>query len=123
MGSEALSITGKELERQIRFALQPDNPALISHWLTRFRCCQRCTYGDICCYCSIDRQRSCYEYQCQFLMDTALDELLPGHWRHSCLDQLHQPKRCLQRLASSEEHWAFLRAVSYELSISATYFY
>ncbi|WP_343845857.1 hypothetical protein [Bowmanella denitrificans] len=79
----------------VRYALQPDNPALLFNYLQHNRmladshACRR-------------MKRRLHRQAVRLLLDTLCDNCIDLHWRHLCLDQIHQPLLALQKLARSD---------------------
>ena len=88
----------------IRHGRQPDSPDLIIRWLES----------------APDNWESA---ECQFyvLIEAAQDELVPAHWRRTCLDHIHRPLTRLYRLAETEYQQSCLRCLRYELAITSQY--
>ena len=96
---------------KVRYAKEPDNPGLISHWLALERCVDKC----------YQPQREHYERQFRLLLDAIADELLPGHWRRCCLDNINRPLSVLQRLSAAPEHRTYMQTLNYELNVTSHY--
>lgn len=92
---------------RIRCALQPDEPRLIPHYLTEADALVR-------------RMRlSPWEAAwraAELLAGTAADRALPGHWRHLCLDHLHQPLARLACCALTPQQQARLAALRWRVA-------
>ncbi|BDY05983.1 hypothetical protein [Ferrimonas sp. YFM] len=110
------------LARQIRRASEPDNHDLIECWLGQEPCRHLKQACGRCDCCPMQRQRRHYEGQFRLLLDTALDELLPSHWREACLNQIYRPLFQLKRLASSEKERLHVQALQRELTITTRFF-
>ncbi len=102
----------RQLRDWIREATYPDDPQLITEWLRQEPCDSRSP---------LDHQWQHYEDQFNLLMDTISDELLPAHWRCSCLDQIHQPLRSLSRLSSEPHARDRVRLLLWELSVTTQF--
>ena len=87
------------LALKIRFAKEPNSPNLISHWL-ELDCCRETDPSA---------QRAHFERQFRLLLDAIADELLPSHWRRSCLDNVNRPLIELEKLSSSSEHRIYVK--------------
>jgi hypothetical protein len=72
------------MSRQIRCALDPDEPRLIEHYLAEGRYLSCCTATS---------PWTVAETTFRLLLDTAADVALPWHWRSHCLDQAWRLKR------------------------------
>ncbi|WP_102797158.1 hypothetical protein [Bowmanella denitrificans] len=79
----------------VRYALQPDNPALLYNYLQ-----QNCMLADS--HASRQVKRRFHRQAVRLLLDTLCDDCIDLHWRHLCLDQIHQPLLALQSLARSD---------------------
>lgn len=101
----------RALELKVRYAKEPNNPGLITHWLTLARCADT-TYLSL---------REHYEHQFRLLLDTLADELLPAHWRRCCLDNINRPLLAMQRLSASSEHRMYMHRLNYELNVTCHY--
>ncbi len=110
-----------ELRHKIRWAQEPDNPNLITLWLAGERCCESVAQHAPCPNCSNAQQRRCYEQQFHLLLETILDELLPAHWRCSCLDLIYQPLQRLKALSNTKASNARLLGLYHELAITSHY--
>lgn len=122
----AQPINLSELRRKIRFAEEPDNPALIGQWLATDHCCQQ--QSDLsrrginpCQNCTRTQQYQHYEQQFRLLLETLEDELLPKNWRCSCLDQIYKPLAHLRQLCDTTYCSAQLNRLIWELRISSHY--
>ncbi|MEH6580106.1 MAG: hypothetical protein V7731_23880 [Amphritea sp.] len=100
------------LRYKIRHATEPDNPALISQWLSLDSCPS---------YLRIDEQRVHYEQQFRLLLETIADELLPGTWRRACLDQIHKPLTALAEIAFCHDSIQRLNVLHNELRLTCDY--
>jgi hypothetical protein len=78
------------MSRQIRCAMDPDEPRLIAHYLAEGRYLACCTATS---------PWTIAETSFRLLLDTAADVALPWHWRTYCLDQAWRPLRELERLS------------------------
>jgi hypothetical protein len=88
--------SGRWMSRQIRCAMDPDEPRLIEHYLAEGRylaCCTATSPWIIA------------ETSVRLLLDTAADIALPWHWRSYGLDQAWQPLRELERLSQCLKRW------------------
>lgn len=100
------------LRYKIRNAIQPDNPALISQWLALDSCPS---------YYHLHEQQKHYEQQFRFLLDTIADELLPGHWRRACLEQIHKPMKALSQITYRKPDIQHLGKLYEELRVTCDY--
>lgn len=99
------------LERKIRHGSDPDNPLIIKIWL-----------DSNTIYCENTKARRLqYTKQFYLLLETVLDELLPSHWRVTCLDNIHIPLSSLQRLVDDEQSKTHLSDLYRELAITTRY--
>lgn len=78
------------MSRQIRCAMDPDEPRLIEHYLAEGRYLSCCTATS---------PWTVAETSFRLLLDTAADIALPWHWRSLCLDQAWRPLREMERLS------------------------
>lgn len=102
----------QHVQKQIRFAKEPDNPSLISHYLDIDTCRQK----------SVESLKQHYERQFRLLLDTVADELIPSHWRCCCLDNINKPLGQLARLfANNQDGQAYLCKLKYELNMTCHY--
>lgn len=119
--SPDIPISTKHLGDCIRCAELPDAPHIIGLWLTENRCCDAQTTTIPCPHCSIEHQWQHYESQFNHLLDTISDELLPAHWRCSCLDQIHRPLHALSTLSEASSARDRVRVLLWELSVTTQY--
>lgn len=101
------------LRDKIRYAQEPDNPMLINLWLSMDTPAPQQTKRD-------DVWQH-FEDQFRLLLETLVDELLPAHWRRSCLDQIYQPLSSLARLSHTPQEQQKLHYLQYELVLSCEY--
>lgn len=99
---------------KIRFGKNPNNPELISLWLIQENFIQE---GVGCL--SLRRQHC--EDQFRLLLEAVVDEMLPKHWRHHCLNHIYQPLASLKKISNSEKSEERLRQLLSELSTSCRY--
>lgn len=99
------------LRKKVRSAAEADNPGLITHWLEL----------DLCRHQGFKSRKEHYERQFRLLLDTIADELLPGHWRCCCLDNINRPLAELSRLSSRSEHQSYINRLQYELNMICHY--
>lgn len=99
-----------EIRSKIRYAKEPDNPQLINCWLALGQA------G----YSVLDKRHH-FEDQFRLLLDTVVDEILPSHWRCTCLDSIYRPLMELRQLVDTPESQAHLRALQNELSVTGRY--
>lgn len=102
----------EELQRKIRKAEEPNNPALIADYL--------CLEGD-CNADSVQQKRKRYLKQYNLLLDTIADECIPSHWRCTCLDHIYHPLLALKRLAKCNISKRQVRSLFYELNVTGQY--
>ena len=99
------------LERKIRNGSEPDNPLIIKVWL-----------DSNTIYCEDTKAlRLQYTKQFYLLLETVLDELLPRHWRVTCLDNIYIPLSSLKRLVNDEHSQTHLSDLYRELAITTRY--
>ncbi|MDP7593186.1 MAG: hypothetical protein QF552_10935 [Litorilituus sp.] len=102
------------LRKKIRFAQEPNNPALITLWLQQENDIHLTTQPK-----KVLRQH--YEAQFRLLLETIVDEIVPTHWRRLCLDNIYKPITSLQRIADTEQSKQHIRYLMNELSVSCQY--
>ena len=105
------SIAFTYLRDKIRHGTEPDNPLIIKLWLDHYD-------QD---YLSIEKSRERLTHQFNLLLETVLDDLVPVHWRRTCLDNIYIPLSSLKKLAndpSSEQH---IQSLFTELAVSTRY--
>lgn len=97
-----------QLLHKIRFAREPDNPALIQYWLqteytgTETRACT-----------DWDRLRLQYH----LLLDTINDVNLPVRWRCACLDAIYTPLQRMENLARDSALKREVRRLYFEVTM------
>ncbi len=104
----------EQLKNKIRHGLQPDNPALLSIWLS--------FEESLCQGCCQQKQFKAYIATVQFLMECYSDTLNPAHWRATCLDHMARPLSCLQRICYGSKQHAQLQALHMEINVLSHYF-
>lgn len=102
------------IRHKIRWGEEPDNPLLISHWLTRENHAQGQEQER-------EALRQRYESQFSLLMETVVDELVPAHWRCLCLDHIHRPLQSLKRISDSPQSDNHIRRLARELALQSHY--
>jgi len=102
-----------QLYREIRFAKKPDNPDLIKEFLMS----SLSKDED-----SIQARRRKYLHQFYLLIETMSDDLVPAHWRRSCLDNIYRPLQGYRRLALCPTSQRILEQMYYELNETIRYF-
>ncbi|REL25732.1 hypothetical protein DXX93_03630 [Thalassotalea euphylliae] len=109
--SSSDSVANSILEQKIRQGTDPDNPVLIHLWLS----CQQTENL------SLDKLRAKHTAQFKLLLEAVLDELVPTHWRRTCLDNIYLPLSALKKLSNNEASEQHLRDLFNELAISTRY--
>lgn len=104
----------QQLRTKVRYAKEPDNPLLISLWITQEN-------TAITTLLDKTQLRNHYEAQFRLLLDTIADELLPTHWRRNCLDHIFIPITSLQKLADNDSSQRHIRQLMAELNINCQY--
>lgn len=99
----------KALAHKIRYALEPDNPGLIKHWLEVAG--SRRLAGQ-----PLAVQYWHYERQVRLLLDTIADESLPFAWRCTCLDYIYKPMLALRCLARTSDHQRCVSRLQFEVN-------
>ncbi|EPJ45962.1 MAG: hypothetical protein OFPII_23020 [Osedax symbiont Rs1] len=102
-----------QLRHKIRYALDDDNPGLLPLWLAMEESL------DCCCN---SANWQLYHAEYRLLLDALSDDLLPGHWRSWCLDNISKPLMSLQRIAISREQSQQLNKLFYELRVVSHFF-
>jgi len=111
----AMSMMLSTLKDKIRYAKEPDNPMLISLWLSAEECHQNIDHAKI-------NRQSRYQEQFYLLLEAFADELNPAHWRCICLDNIYKPICSLQRIAKNEQEQIQIKKLLHELSLTSQYF-
>lgn len=109
------------LEHKIRTGCEPDNHSLFERWFAHSQCCKKKHHSNLCLHCTQARQQQHYTNQFELLLATALDELIPSQWREACLNHIHRPLGCLERLAITDAHKQQVQTLMHELSINTHY--
>jgi hypothetical protein len=102
------------IRNKIRFGQEPDNPLLISLWLNQENLFQQK-------FENINEHRQHIERQFRLLLDTVVDELVPSHWRCTCLDNIYYPLSSLKKLASDKASEQHIQQLINELSVTSNY--
>lgn len=101
------------LQDKIRFALEPENPGLLSEYLSH-----HAVRNDM----TKTKHQQVLEEQFRLLLDTMADECLPVHWRQQCLDHIYMPLSALWRISDTEKNRTQVRQLFSELRIIGNYF-
>lgn len=103
-----------QLKNKIRYGMEPNNPALLSIWLTfeEGRC------QDL----SPEKQWCTYIDMVQFLLETFADTMNPDHWRVTCLDHIVRPLCCLNRIVKRPQQQSELQTLLSEINVLSHYF-
>ncbi|NQZ31124.1 MAG: hypothetical protein HRU06_07595 [Oceanospirillaceae bacterium] len=102
-----------QLRHKIRYALEEDNPGLVTLWLSMEDSVKSAEIS------------SCWHLYCaqyKLLIDTLSDDLLPKHWRVCCLDNIYRPLSSLQRIAITHDQRQHLNKLYYELRVISLFF-
>lgn len=102
-----------ELTCKVRYATHENNPEIIKSWL------QATSPAQVE---SIQTCRRIYRYQFKLLMETICDDLIPSHWRRTCLDNIYKPLHGFQRVALCPHSRHTLKLMYVELNQSIKYF-
>lgn len=102
----------KILRHKVRFAATPNTPPLIQDWLDAENQCGPEHYNSTK---AISNLRIKYESQFRLLLETIADDLIPSHWRCTCLDHIYKPLFELKQLADSEEADLYVQSLCHEL--------
>lgn len=92
---------------RIRCALAPNEPRLIPYYLDEGLALVR---GAELSAWDAARQSA------ELLVRTAADRVLPGHWRHLCLDHVHLPIARMSCCAVSQRQQAQLAAIRWRVA-------
>lgn len=65
--------------------------------------------------------RERYTAQFYLLLETVLDDLVPIHWRRTCLDNIYLPLSSLKKVASDDKSEQHLQHLFHELAVSTRY--
>jgi hypothetical protein len=101
----------QQLEQKIRTGAEPDNLMLIKLWLS---------VGQ---FDNLSTKKLCERYTAQFhlLLETVLDDLVPNHWRRTCLDNIYLPLSSLKKIANNDKSEQHLQHLFNELAVSTRY--
>ena len=114
MSNDLYDISIEAIKNKIRHGTEPNNPALISLWLTKEGDLQQ-TLADK------SELRLLFENQFRLLLETIVDDLVPNFWRRTCLDYVYRPLTSLKGISDSEQSVSHLRQLTYELSTKCRY--
>ena len=114
MSNDLYDISIEVIKNKIRHGTEPNNPALISLWLTKEGDLQQ-TLADK------SELRLLFENQFRLLLETIVDDLVPNFWRRTCLDYVYRPLTSLKGISDSEQSVSHLRQLTYELSTKCRY--
>lgn len=101
------------LAHKVRYAIHENSPEIIKSWL------QATSPSQVE---SIQACRRIYRYQFKLLMETICDDIIPGHWRRTCLDNIYKPLHGFQRVALCPHSRHILKLMYAELNQSIKYF-
>ncbi|MDO6507131.1 hypothetical protein Q4506_09750 [Colwellia sp. 4_MG-2023] len=99
------------LEQKIRTGTEPDNIMLLKLWLSIGQSDNLST--------KLLRER--YTAQFYLLLETIVDDLVPRHWRCTCLDNIYLPLSSLKKIANDDKSEQHLQHLFNELAISTHY--
>lgn len=102
----------KLLRNKIRYAIEPDQPQILSLWLAM----EHEAVGD-----DTSLHWDMYKSQFELLLESASDELNNLNWRYWCLDNINRPLMNLQRLIQNEQDHKEFRALCETLRITSQY--
>ena len=97
-----------QLLHKIRFAREPDNPALIHHWLRN----DRTDNAN-----EPDSRWDMLRLQYHLLLDTINDVNLPLRWRCACLEAIYTPLQRMESLACDNAHKREVRRLYFEVTM------
>ncbi len=103
----------KKLRKTIRYASKPDSPQLIQQWL-KLEAMQ--------CDETPEQQWEGLEASIRLLLDVLADEILPAHWRATCLDYIHLPLGRLNQLVEKDDDILRLNRLIYEIRVTSHFF-
>ncbi len=63
-----------------------------------------------------------YMAEYRLLLDTLSDDMLEGHWRIWCLDNIYKPLSALTRLVDTDVQQQQLNHLFYELRVTSQFF-
>lgn len=104
-----------KLQHQIRYATSPDSPELIGVWLRMTQDASKTL--------SAKNRRAQHRAEFRLLLDTYCDELLPTHWRDTCLNAINRPLVALNGLSQSADHQKEIKALLNELRVTSHFYY
>ncbi len=105
------AVPTQQLEQKIRMGTEPDNMMLIKLWLSIGQSDNLST----------QTLRERYSAQFQLLLETVLDDLVPNHWRRTCLDNIYLPLSSLKKIANDDKSEQHLQQLFNELAVSTRY--
>ena len=114
MSNDLHKISIEVIKNKIRHGTEPNNPTLISLWLTKEGILQQTLVDK-------SELRLLFENQFRLLLETIVDDLVPNFWRKTCLDYIYRPLTSLQGISDSEQSASHLRQLTYELSTKCRY--
>lgn len=106
-----ISMINQPLVNKIRFGTEPDNPLLIKLWL------EQMPSQDL----AVSQLREGYCQQFYILLEAVLDELVPRHWRRTCLDNIYLPLSSLKKLSTNSSSERQIQQLLNELTILTKY--
>ncbi|MGH1427153.1 MAG: hypothetical protein ACRBEE_04390 [Arenicella sp.] len=104
-----------ELSSQIRNGEMPDKPSVVYqfiHFGHQWALSQP----------EVSDKRVIYERMFHTLLDTICDPLIESHWRHTCLDNIHQPLNNIHKLARTCCECRHAHELHHEVSVTSQYF-
>ncbi|WP_076411855.1 hypothetical protein [Shewanella sp. UCD-KL12] len=101
------------LRHKVRYAEESDNPGLIPIWLSM----EEAGMGG-----SKEEAWLLYMAEYRLLLDTLSDDMLEGHWRIWCLDNIYKPLSALTRLVDTDVQQQQLNHLFYELRVTSQFF-
>ena len=102
------------LREKIRHGKEPDNPALLPLWLSLEEEHQQHLS-------TMYLLAQHFENQFYLLLETVVDELVPCHWRRTCLDFIYKPLSSLQRISHDQKSKNHVAKLLRELAVSSRY--
>ncbi|MDU0353921.1 hypothetical protein RS130_08260 [Paraglaciecola aquimarina] len=104
------------IETLVRNGVYPDSPSVLSYY---FDIAESMVSSQL-----IPQQKwFIFVRVSQTLLDVIYDQRVDIQWRELCVDNIYKPILQLKRLSKTEQEWAELRSIQYQLSNSARQFH
>ena len=101
------------LRHKIRHGEEVDNPSLVLIWFS-----MELAFMGACKHAAW----SLHVAEYRLLLDTLADDILEGHWRLWCLDNIYKPLSALSRLVDTDIQKLELEKLFYELRVTSQFF-